>query len=68
MFCVLQVESSKYHMCLLFLLVREIENELDLSSYSLSSKTSRYTHFGRNWITGYGHLEFRLMLSLQPQF
>lgn len=35
--------------------------------YSLSSKTSRYSHFGRNRITGYGHPEFHLMLSLQPQ-
>ena len=54
--------------CFLILLARELENELDLSLYSLSSKTSRYAHFGRNRITGYGHSDFRLMLPLQPQF
>ena len=31
--------------CLLEI-VGELQNELDLSSYSLSSKTSRYSHFG----------------------
>ena len=50
------------------MLVGEVENELDLSLYSLSSKTSRYAHFGCNRIAGYGYLEFRLMLPLQPQF
>jgi len=39
-----------------------------LDLHSLSSKTSRYEHFGRNRITGYGHPDFRLMLPLQPQF
>ena len=65
MFCVLQVEGSRYLVCFLFLLVGEIENELDLSSYNLSSKTSRYAHFCRNWIAGYGHPVSRLMLPLQ---
>ena len=46
MFCILQVEGSRYHVCFLFLLVGELQNELDLSSYSLSSKTSRYSHSG----------------------
>ena len=62
--------SSIYVVCTcscLLEIVGEIENELDLSSYSLSSKTSRYAHFGRNRITGYVHPEFRLMLPLQPQ-
>ena len=36
------------------LLARELENELDLSLYSLNSKTSRYAHFGDNWLTVYG--------------
>ncbi|KAK9184519.1 hypothetical protein WN943_024869 [Citrus x changshan-huyou] len=42
-------------------IVGELQNELDLSFYSLSSKTIRYSHFGRNRITGYGHPEFRLI-------
>ena len=67
MFCILQVDGSRYHVCFLFLLVGDLENELDLSSYTLSSKTSCYEHFGCNRITGYGHPEFRLMLPLQPQ-
>ena len=67
MFCVLQIKGLRYLVCFLFMLVGELEIELDLSSYSLSSKTSRYAHFGRNRITGYGHPEFRLMLPLQPQ-
>ncbi|KAH9680673.1 Ribosomal protein L11 methyltransferase-like protein [Citrus sinensis] len=41
-----QFEHSRYYVCLLFLLVGELQNELDLSSYSLSSKTSRYSHSG----------------------
>ena len=45
MICVLQIEGSRYHVCFLFLLVGELQNELDWSFYSLSSKTSRYSHF-----------------------
>ena len=67
MFVFHKFEGSRYHVCFLFLLVGVIENELDLSSYSLTSKTSRYAHFGRNRITGYGYPEFCLMLPLQPQ-
>ena len=48
MFCVLQVEGSRYHVCFLFLLVGDLQNELDLSSYSLSSKTNRYSHSGQS--------------------
>ena len=67
-FCVLQVEGSRYHVCFLFLLVGELQNELDLSSYSLSSKTNRYAHFGHNRIADYGHPVSHLMLPLRPQF
>ena len=68
MFCVLQVEGSRYLVCFLFMLAGDSENELDLSLYSLSSKTSRYAHFGHNRLTVYGHPVSRLMLLLQPQF
>ena len=54
--------------CFLILLARESENELDLSLYSLSSKTSRYAHFGDKRFTVYGHPVSRLMLPLQPKF
>ena len=64
----LRIESSRYDVCFLFLLARELENELDLSSYSLSSKTSRYAHFGDNQLTIYEHPVSRLMLPLQPKF
>lgn len=67
-FCDLRIESSRYLVCFLFLLVGELENELDLSLYSLSSKTSRYVHFGHNRLTVFGHPVSRLMLPLQPQF
>ena len=46
MFVFCKFEGSRYHVCFLFLLVGELQNELDLSSYRLSSKTSRYSHFG----------------------
>ena len=48
MIYVLQVEGSRYLVCFLFLLVIEVEIEFDLSSYSLSSKTSRYSHSGQS--------------------
>ena len=54
--------------CFFILLARELENELDLSLYSLSSKTSRYAHFGDNQLTVYGLPVSRLMLPLQPKF
>ena len=59
--------SSIYVVCTCSCLLGSPKNELVLSLYSLNSKTSRYAHFGRNRITGYGHPEFRLMLPLQPQ-
>ena len=54
--------------CFLILLARELENELDLCLYSLSSKTSCYAHFGDNRLTVYGHPVSHLMLLLQPIF
>ena len=39
-----------------------------LDLHSLSSKTSRYAHFGHNRLTVYRHPVSRLMLALQPQF
>ena len=52
----------------LFMLAKIAKNELDLSLYSLSSKTSRYAHFGHNRLIVYRHPVSRLMLLLQPQF
>ena len=42
MFDDLRNESSIYVVCFFILLARELENELDLSLYSLNPKTSRY--------------------------
>ena len=64
----LRNESSMNVVCFFILLARELENELDLGLYSLSSKTSRYAYFGDNRLTVYGHPVSRLMLPLQPQF
>ena len=55
-------------MCFLILLAREFENELDVNLYSLSSKTSCYTHFGNKRLTIYGHPVSCLMLPLQLKF
>ena len=60
----LRNESSINVVCLLFLLARELENESDLSLYSLSLKTSRYAHFGDNRLTVYGIQLVTFMLSL----
>ena len=49
----------------LFLLAKITKNELVLSLYSLSSKTSRYAHFGHNRLAVYGHPVSRLMLPLK---
>ena len=49
--------------CFFILLVRALENELDLSLYSLNSKTSRYAHFGDNRLTVY---EIRLAAFMLP--
>ena len=66
MICELRAQDM---MCaFLFLLAGEIENELDFSLYSLSSKTSCYAHFGDKWLTIYGHPVSRLMLLLHPKF
>ena len=50
------------------MLARELGNELDLSLYSLSSKTSRYAHFGRNRVTIYEIRLAAFMLSLRQKF
>ena len=65
MFCDLQIESSRYLVCFLFMLARGLENELDLSLYSLSSKTSRYEHFSHNRLTVYGIRFAAFMLLLR---
>ena len=68
MFDDLQNESSIYVVCFFILLARELENELDLSLYSLSSKTSRYVRFGDNRLTVYGIRLAAFMLPLQHNF
>ena len=50
----LRNESSMNVVCFFILLTRELENELDLSLYSLSSKNNRYAQFGDNQLTVYG--------------
>ena len=50
------------------MLARELENELDLSLYSLSSKTSRYAHFGHSRLAVYGIRLAAFMLSLRQKF
>ena len=62
-FMICEIESSRYLVCFLFMFAREIENELDLSLYSLSKKTSRYAHFGHNRLTVYG---IRLAVCMLP--
>ena len=59
--------EAQYMLCALVLACLDPKNELVLSLYSLSSKTSRYAHFGRNRITGYGHPEFRIRISTYAQ-
>ena len=51
-----------------FFLARELDNELNLNLHSLSSKTSRYAHFGDNWLTVYGIRLTAFMLPLQQKF
>ena len=68
MFYDLRIESSRYLVCFLFMLARELENELDLSLYSLSSKTSRYVHFGDNRLTVYGIRLVAFMIPLHHIF
>ena len=52
----------------LFLFAWITKNELDLSLYSLSSKISRYAHFGHNRLTVYGIRLAAFMLPLQQKF
>ena len=51
----------------LFMLAKITKNELDLSLYSLNSKTSRYAHFGDNRLTIYGIRLAAFMLPLQQK-
>ena len=50
------------------MLARELENELNLSLYSLSSKTSRYAHFDHNRLAVYGIRLAAFMLPLRQKF
>ena len=52
----------------LFLLAKITKNELVLSLYSLSSKTSRYAHFGHNQLTVYGIRLAAFILPLRQKF
>ena len=55
-------------MCTCFFLVKITKNELVLSLYSLSSKTSRYALFCQNRLTVYGIRLAACLLLLQPKF
>ena len=68
MFYDLRIESSRYLVCFLFLLTRELENELDLSLYSLSPKTSRYVFSDDNRLAAFGFRLVAFMLPLQQKF
>ena len=60
---------AQYMLCAFFIfLAGELENELDLSLYSLSSKTSRYAYFGDNRLPIYGIQLAAFMLPLQKKF
>ena len=52
----------------LFMLAKITKNELDLSLYSLNSKTSRYALFGHNRLTVYGIWLAAFMLPLRQKF
>ena len=47
------------------MLARELENELDLSLYSLNPKTSRYVFSDDNWLAAFGIRLAAFMLPLQ---
>ena len=55
-------------MCTCSCLLGFTKNELVLSLYSLSSKTSRYAHFGHNRLTVYGIRLATFMLPLRQKF
>ena len=52
----------------LFIFVKFTKNELDLSLYSLSLKTSRYKFSDDNWLTTFGIRLAAFMLPLQKIF
>ena len=60
--------EAQYMLCALVLLAKITKNELVLSLYSLSSKTSRYAHFGHNRLTIYGIWLAAFMLPLRQKF
>lgn len=65
MFYDLQIESSRYLVCFLFMLARRLENELDFSLYSLSQKTSRYVFSDDNRLAAFRIRLAAFMLPLQ---
>ena len=46
--------EAQYKLCALVYACKVTKNELDLSLYSLNSKTSRYAHSGRIRLVVYG--------------
>ena len=60
--------EAQYMLCALVLACLDPKNELVSSLYSLNLKTSRYAHFGHNWLAVYKHLVSRLMLPLRQNF
>ena len=57
--------SSIYVVCFLFLLAKILENELDLSLYSLSSKINRYEFSDNNRLAAFGIWLAAFMLPSQ---
>ena len=57
--------EAQYMLCALVYACKVTKNELDLSLYSLNSKTSRYAHFGDNRLIVYGIRSAAFMLLLQ---
>ena len=68
MFYDLRIESSRYLVCFLFLLASELENELDLSIYNLSLKTSYYMFSDDNRLAVFKIRLAAFMLPLQQKF
>ena len=65
MYIDLRNESSIYIVCFLFLLARELENEFDLSLYSLSSKISCYVFYNDNRLAAFGIRLAAFMLPIE---
>ena len=60
--------EAQYMLCALVYACQDYKNEMDLSLYSLNSKTSRYAHFGDNRLTVYGIWLAAFMLPLHQKF